>query len=330
MNTELLDLKAFITVAELGSFVRTAKALNLSPPALSRRIQKLEESLGAPLFERSTRHVSLTMTGRDFLPKVRRLIDEFETSVLAFHDLGARSSGLVSVAAVPSAVFGFLPRAIGRFTEVYPRIRIRILDIGANEGLEAVVRGEVDFGINFIGASDAEIEFQKLGEDPFVLACRYDHPLASRKRVSWAELTSHRVITVGRKSGNRALIDNALVRHGNQFSWTYEVARLSGLLGLVEAGLGVAVLPRLATPTAGHPMIRTIRLIEPQVCRTIGIVRRRGTTLSPHASQFLKMLLAVWPSLSRMRAEALTTTVRAVRTHGGAAHGAAKSSKPKR
>jgi DNA-binding transcriptional LysR family regulator len=71
------------------------------------------------------------MTGRDFLPKVRRLIDEFETSVLAIHDLGARSSGLVSVAAVPSAVFGFLPRAIGRFTEVYPRIRIRILDIGA-------------------------------------------------------------------------------------------------------------------------------------------------------------------------------------------------------
>src|SRR4051795_8672543 len=102
MNAELLDLKAFITVAEMGSFVRTAKALNLSQPALSRRIQKLEDSLGAPLLERSTRHVNLTMTGRDFLPKVRRLIDEFETSVLAIHDIGARSSGLVSVAAVPT------------------------------------------------------------------------------------------------------------------------------------------------------------------------------------------------------------------------------------
>jgi DNA-binding transcriptional LysR family regulator len=311
MNAELLDLKAFITVAEMGSFVRTAKALNLSQPALSRRIQKLEESLGAPLLERSTRHVNLTMTGRDFLPKVRRLIDEFETSVLAIHDLGARSSGLVSVAAVPTAVFYFLPRAIGRFAEAYPRIRIRILDIGANEGLEAVARGEADFGINFIGASHTEIEFQKLVEDPFVLACRHDHPLASRKQVSWSELVSHRVITVGRNSGNRALIDNALVRHGLQLNWAYEVAHLSGSLGLVEAGLGIAVLPRLATPAAGHPIIHTIRLIEPEVSRTIGIVRRHGATLSPHASQFLKMLLEGWRSPSQTRARQTAAPTRA-------------------
>lgn len=303
MNAELLDLKAFITVAETGSFVRTAKALNLSQPALSRRIQKLEESLGAPLLERSTRHVNLTMTGRDFLPKVRRLIDEFETSVLAIHDIGARSSGLVSVAAVPTAVFYFLPRAIGRFAEAYPRIRIRILDIGANEGLEAVARGEADFGINFIGASHAEIEFEKLVEDPFVLACRHDHPLALRKRVSWSEIVPHRIITVGRNSGNRALIDNALARHGLQLNWSYEVAHLSGSLGLVEAGLGIAVLPRLATPAAGHPIIHTVRLIEPEVSRTIGIVRRRGATLSPHASQFLKMLLKAWRSPSRTSAQ---------------------------
>ena len=302
MNAELLDLRAFVTIAELGSFVRTARALNLSQPALSRRIQKLEEGLGAPLLERSTRQVNLTMVGRDFLPKVRRLIDEFETSVLAIHDLGARSSGLVSIAAVPTAVFYFLPRAIGRFSEAFPRIRIRILDIGANEGLEAVARGEADFGINFIGASHAEIEFTKLVEDPFVLACRYDHPLAPRKRVSWAELGTQRVITVGRNSGNRALIDNALVQCGIQLTWTYEVAHLSGSLGLVEAGLGIAVLPRLATPAADHPIIRTVRLIDPDVSRTIGIVRRRGATLSPPANQFLKMLLDTWqPSASARR-----------------------------
>ncbi|GAH32217.1 unnamed protein product, partial [marine sediment metagenome] len=69
---------------------------------------------------------------------------------------------------------------------------------------------------------------------------------------------------------------------------------------LVEAGLGVAVLPKLATPAAGHPIIHTIRLTEPEVSRTIGIVRRRGATLSPHASQFLKMLLEAWRSPSRI------------------------------
>lgn len=294
MNAELLDLKAFATVAELGSFVRTAETLNLSQPALSRRIQKLEESLGATLLERSTRHVRLTMVGRDFLPKVRRLLDEFETSVLAIRDVGARSSGLISVAAVPTAVFYFLPLAISRFSAAYPRIRIRILDIGANEGLEAVARGEADFGINFIGASHADIDFKSLAEDPFVLACRHDHPLAGRKRVSWADLKSQRVITVGRNSGNRALIDNALAQHGVQLSWTYEVSHLSGSLGLVEAGLGIAVLPRLATPGPGHPIIRTIRLTDPEVSRTIGIVRRRGASLSPSANQLLNLLLETW------------------------------------
>lgn len=294
MNAELLDLKAFITVAELGSFVRTAKALNLSQPALSRRIQKLEDALGAPLLERSPRHVSLTMVGRDFMPKVRRFIDEFETSVLAIQDLGARSGGLITIAAVPTAVFYFLPAVIAQFSEAYPRMRIRILDIGANEGLEAVGRGEADFGVNFIGASHAEIDFTRLVEDPFVLACRKDHPLAMRKRINWSELTGQRVITVGRTSGNRTLIDNALAQRGIQLTWAYEVTHLSGSLGLVEAGLGVAVLPRLATPAAGHPIIRTAALREPEITRTIGVVRRHGSVLSPPASRFLEMLLETW------------------------------------
>jgi DNA-binding transcriptional LysR family regulator len=246
------------------------------------------------LLERSTRHVKLTMVGRDFLPKVRRFVDELEASVLGIGDLGARSSGLVSIAAVPSAVFYFLPQAIARFSERYPRIRIRILDIGANEGLEAVARGEADFGINFIGASHSDIEFTRLVDDPFMLACRHDHPLASRKRVSWAELGSERVVTVGRNSGNRAIIDNALAQQGLQLAWAYEVAHLSGSLGLIEAGLGVAVLPRLATPPPGHPIIRRIRLIDPEVSRTIGTVRRRSAGLSPAANQFLNLLLERW------------------------------------
>jgi DNA-binding transcriptional LysR family regulator len=112
--------------------------------------------------------------------------------------------------------------------------------------------------------------------------------------VSWADLKSQRVITVGRNSGNRALIDNALVQHGVQLSWTYEVAHLSGSLGLVEAGLGIAVLPRLATPAPGHPIVRAIRLTDPEIFRTIGIIRRRGSSLSPSASRLLTMLLETW------------------------------------
>src|ERR671932_440157 len=223
------------------------------------------EAMNFALLERSTRHVALTMVGRDFIPKVRRLLDEFETSVLGIRDLGARSRGQISIASVPTAVFYFLPRAISRFSSAFPRIRIRILDISANEGLEAVARGEADFGINFIGASHPEIEFTPLAVDPFVLTCRHDHPLAGREQVTWKELAAHRVITVGRTSGNRVLIDNALSQRGLGLNWSYELTHLSGSLGLVEAGLGVAVLPKLATPAADHPIIRTIPLVQPEI-----------------------------------------------------------------
>ncbi|AWJ92745.1 LysR family transcriptional regulator (plasmid) [Azospirillum baldaniorum] len=294
MNFELVDLKAFVAVAELGSFNRAAELLNLSQPALSRRIQKLEDTLGVALFERSTRHVALTMVGRDFMPKVRRFLDEFESSLLGISDLGARSGGQITIASVPTAVFYFLPNAISRFSVAFPRIRIRILDLGANEGLEAVARGEADFGINFIGTSHPDIEFTPLAEDPFVVACRHDHPLAARREVGWDELAAHRVITVGRTSGNRALIDNALAQHGLKLNWSYEITHLASSLGLVEAGLGVAVLPKLATPASGHPIIRTIPLSHPKISRTIGVVRRHGAILSPMAARFLEVLLGSW------------------------------------
>jgi DNA-binding transcriptional LysR family regulator len=108
---------------------------------------------------------------------------------------------------------------------------------------------------------------------------------------AWKELAPHRVITVGRSSGNRALMDNALVQHGLQLNWSYEVTHLSGSLGLVEAGLGVSVLPKLATPAADDPIIRSIPLVQPEIVRTVGIVRRRRAMLSPGATQFLNMLL---------------------------------------
>ncbi|PKU23056.1 LysR family transcriptional regulator [Telmatospirillum siberiense] len=294
MNVELLDLKSFVTVADLGSFVRAAELLNLSQPALSRRIRRLEETLGARLFERTTRHVALTAVGRDFLPKARRLVEEFESSVLAIRDLGRRTSGLVTVAAVPSVAFRFLPKTVARFSEAYPRIRIRILDIGANEGLEAVARGEADFGINYIGAADAAFDFTALLEDPFVLACRHDHRLAARQRVRWDELDGERLIVIGQTSSNRRLIDNALGQRGMRLDWTYEVMHLSGMLGLVEAGLGIAVLPSVAAPPAAQSIIHTVDIVAPRVSRTIGIVQRHDPPVSPVAGRLLAMLLEDW------------------------------------
>lgn len=297
INCEILDLRAFLTVVELESFHRAADALHLSQPALSRRIQKLEQAIGAPLLERTTRHVSPTALGTELLPLVRRMLEEFDGSLFAVRDIGANRGGLVTIACLPTAAFYFLPTVIRQFNEEYPNIRFRILDLPATDGLQAVARGEVEFGINIMGTSDPDLIFDRLAEDPFVLAARKDHPLAAKPSVGWSELEPYHLITVHRSSGNRTLLDAALAKSNIKLRWFYEVTHLSTSLGLVEAGLGISVLPRMATPQDDHPFLITRPIGDPEISRTIGVVRRRGGILSPAAETFLEMLMGAWGSV---------------------------------
>ncbi|HXH02887.1 MAG TPA: LysR family transcriptional regulator [Candidatus Competibacteraceae bacterium] len=301
MNYELQDLRAFVKIAELGSFHEAARILHLSQPALTRRMQKLEDSLGIQLLDRTTRRVSLTAVGRDFLPKARRLLDDFETSIFGIRELAERQSGQVTLACIPTAAFYFLPAVIKEYNREYPRIRIRILDLSANDGLESVLRGEADFGINMMSGQHPEIDFIPLIDDPFVLACRRDHELAQRELVQWQDLQPYRLIGVGRMSGNRILLDHGLAGLDWRPRWFYEVQHLSTSLGLVEAGLGVSVLPRLAMPGDDHPILVSRPLGEPVITRIIGLVRRHGATLSPAADKFVTMLLRQWPHPSEHR-----------------------------
>jgi DNA-binding transcriptional LysR family regulator len=294
INFEVLDLRAFTAVVELEGFNRAAEMLNMSQPALSRRIQRLEGAVGAALLERTTRRVSLTALGRELLPLIQRMLDEFDSSLFAMRDVGVRRAGQITLACIPTAAFYFLPSVIARFNEQYPNIRFRIFDLSANDGLESVARGEVEFGINLLGSSDPELTFEPLLADPFVLACRRDHPFARREAVDWADLDGQRIIMVSRSSGNRTLLDAALARADVHLSWSYEVTHLSTSLGLVEAGLGLSVLPQLATPQGDHPIIVTRPIRNPEVSRTIGVVRRQGGRLAPATERFLDMLLGTW------------------------------------
>lgn len=294
MNIDLDDLRAFVATAEMRNFGTAAESIHLSQPALTRRIQKLESVLGVTLLDRTTRRVELTAVGRDFLGRARRLLDDFETSLLSVKEIAERRSGLVSIACIPTAAYYFLPDVVRAFNVTYPSIRIRIVDSGANEVLQSVLNREVDFGITLLGADDPDVHFASLVEEPFMLACRKDHELAQRDSIAWGDLAEHRFITVGRSSGNRLIVDLGLGRAGIRSKWFYEVQHLSTSLGLVEAGLGIAALPRMSLPSGDHPTIASRPLVDPVVTRTVGLVRRVGTTLSPSAERFYTMMMERW------------------------------------
>jgi DNA-binding transcriptional LysR family regulator len=292
MNLDLGDLRAFVAVAERGSFHAAATDIHISQPALSRRVAKLEATLGVRLLERTTRKVELTTVGRDFARKARELLNGLDQSLLGISEIAERMSGEVTIACVPSAVRYFLPQVLQQYHEKYPRILLRVADAGAGDVLSSVVRGDADFGVNYVGAHEPNIDFEPVLKEAFVVACRKDHALAKRRKVSWAELGKYDYMTVAKASGNRFLLDLALADTPGRPRSFCEVRHVMTVVSLVEAGLGIAAVPQLAMPPGDHPTLVSIPLVEPSVTRTVGLIRRRGIALSPAAQHLYDMVLA--------------------------------------
>jgi len=291
VNFDLNDLQAFRAVVELGSFRKAADAVNISQPALSRRIDKLEAALGVRLFERTTRSVTLTTVGRVFAPSAEQLLDDLDVALLGIRDVSSSRLGHVTIACVPSVAYYFLPNVVASYHRRFPRIRVKLLDSSANEVLGSVISGEADFGVSFLGSQEPEVEFKMLLQERFVAACRRDHPIARKKRVSWTELYEHEYVCVDKTSGNRLLLDQALSAVAPHAPSVCETRHVTTLLGLIEAGLGVAAVPSMAMPARDHPVLTSVPLVDPVVRRRVGIVTRRGRPLTPAAEQFYRAII---------------------------------------
>lgn len=299
MKFDLADLRAFLAVADLGSFRAASDALHLSQSALSRRADKLEAALGVQLFTRTTRRVELTTIGRGFVPRARNVLNELENALVGIQDVAERLSGMVTVACVPSAVAYFLPGVIRAYHAKYPRIRIRIIDESSSQVLTAVARGDADFGLTYIGTNDAEIEFRPLLEEPFVVALGRNHRLAKRQSLKWSDLADQPYITLAQGSGNRFLIDQALALSAWQPRHFCEVQHVPALVSMVENGLGIGVVPRLAMPANDHGTLVSVPLTDPPVSRTIGLIHPRGKVLNPVAKLFYELIAEQVESQSR-------------------------------
>ncbi|MFS8981669.1 LysR substrate-binding domain-containing protein, partial [Cupriavidus necator] len=147
-----------------------------------------------------------------------------------------------------------------------------------------------DFGINFVGGQEPDIEFSPLLEERFVAACRRDHPIAKRRHVTWADLAEYDYISVSKSSGNRLLLDQALSNVSGLPQSIYETQHVTTTLGLVEAGLGIAAVPSIAMPGPDHPLLVSVPLTDPVVTRKIGLIRRKSRSLTPAAQQLYDFL----------------------------------------
>jgi DNA-binding transcriptional LysR family regulator len=291
LKIDTLGVQAFIAVAAQHNFRRAAAQLHITQTALSRRLQTLEAYLGVKLIERTTRSVELTRTGADFLPRAQRLLTELETALTDIRETGKAMRGSVTIACVPSIGARYLPHVIQQYSAQYPENRITIHDHSSFGVAEAVLRRQAEFGINVIGSHDEGLASVRLARDRFVLICREDHPLAARRKVSWAQLQSHLLIFPGGLSANKPVLEVALTPERLRLRTYYEVQHSSTALGLVAEGVGAAVVPGLAVQREAYPRIRVIPLVDPAVARSLVLISPRNAQLSPAARALYDMLI---------------------------------------
>jgi|KBSSwiS6_1023812.scaffolds.fasta_scaffold23266_2 DNA-binding transcriptional LysR family regulator len=291
MTAELRHIEAFLAVARCGNFTRAAAELHVSQPALTVQIRQLESALGVRLFDRNNRTVGLTPPGRELVAPCERILLDVRSIVEHAHDFAAHRRGVVSVACLPSIAAELLPRAIAGLTTRHEGIAVRVRDVVAARVLELVKSGEVDFGLGSCGRVDRELSEQQLLADRLAAFVPNDHALAEKRSVTLREVAAFPLILTGRDSSVRELVERALERERLSIHVAQEATYMTTALGMVAAGLGVAILPHAAT-TSAPSGIRRVGIRTPALTRRIGIITKSGRSLQPAAQRLVEALQA--------------------------------------
>lgn len=290
MKLDMLGLEAFVTIVEHGSFQKAASALFITRAGLSRRLKNLESQLGVVLIERTTRSLRLSQVGIGFLPRAQRMLKEMNNAFHEIRDASRLTEAEVGVACVKSVAHHLLPQIIMRYTQQYPGSRVRIFDGTSSEVTEAVLSRHCDVGIIVLSGPSQDIHAVPLAQDPFVLVCRDDNPLRTRKSIRWKDLQDQSLILLNQTTASGLSFKHAISESKLILPRLYQVQHSTTALGLVNAGLGAAILPSLNLFQGVYPRIHAIPLVDPRVEREIGMIHRQDTALTPAARNFCELV----------------------------------------
>ncbi|MEZ5649850.1 MAG: LysR substrate-binding domain-containing protein [Burkholderiaceae bacterium] len=282
---KLEQLRVFATVAELGNIRDASAKLGRTQSAVSMTLKQLETEIGDALFERD-RKSALTALGRFTLETARRQLASFDLAEQNIRSYAANAIGRVTVACVPSVASRAMPAILQRFIAENPRIELDMRDADSLTIETLVEHEEVDFGISLPPRRGSPLRFQRLYRDRFFLFCRSDNPLTRLDRpVRWADLVDETLI----RNVGLDLVENASYRALAENSRLF-VRNATSLLALVQAGVGVTVLPVLDVARRS-PEIAVLPLADPNARQQIGLLTRARTEQAPAARAFIDLVL---------------------------------------
>lgn len=282
---ELHQLRYFVAVAEERHFTRAAARLGVAQPSVSSQVRKLEEELGGPLFHRDPAGVDLTQAGEVFLPLARRVLDDLEDALSQVREVGALGRGRLAVGATPSLSTGLLPTALAGFHRAHPGVAVSLFEEGSGGLVARLETGEIELALVILPLHQARLTTRPLASEELVLVTAPDHPLAGRAEIEVAELRDVALVMFREGYDLRAATFGACGAAGFEPVLATEGGEMDGVLAMVGAGLGAAVVPSIVAATRAE--LSTIRFRPPSLRRTIGVARRRDRAPSRAATAFM-------------------------------------------
>ncbi|TPM07249.1 LysR family transcriptional regulator [Mesorhizobium sp. B2-3-11] len=294
MDITLKQLRAFVTVANLGQFTLAADKLGSSQSAVSTLVRQLETNLNLRLFDRHTRLLRLTQAGMDILPVAARAVADIEGMVESSRELNALRRGKVSIAAGTVQAALLLPPLINDFNRLHPDVTVELHDVAEKTVLEQVANGSVDLGVGTVPEDDTELVGTRLTTDEFLIVLHSEDPLVRLSELRWTDLVDRKLIGPQRGNPIRDRLENELARNGIVLPLQkamQEVALPLTIIGMVEAGLGVAIMTSAVVRLATSMGLIVRTPTEPHIKREVSVIQKRARSLSPAARRFRDFLL---------------------------------------
>ena len=282
---ELHQLRYFLAIAQHGSFTAAAEVCHVSQPSLSAQVAKLESELGGALFERSRHGSHLTPRGVVFRPRALEALSQLESGRSELEELSGLKRGEVTLGCLPTTGAYLLPPILRTFREAHPLIQVRLREESSPTLGKALRESEVDLVIMDEAGLGPGLRSEILFREPLLVAVPPGHPFAARKKIELAELAGEPLILMKSGHGFRRIVLDALARAGVEPRVVYESDGIDTVQALVEAGLGLSLVPTMVRKADGPAYVR---IAPPTPSRTILLARRDSSVLSPAAAAMRK------------------------------------------
>lgn len=270
---KLDQLRSFEAVARVGHFTRAAEELYLAQPSLSRQIAALEADLGTELFHRGPAGAALTDAGELLLPFARRMLGDAQTAREQMQELAGLHRGRVRLGAPPTLFTSLVADVLAEFRAAHPGIALHVMEGGSRSLMDALVEGALDLALVVTrgeGIAASGVELTPLLSEELVVVFSADSPGA--EEITLKELAQIPHVAFNRSYDLRVVTDAAFSANGLNPVIAVEGAEMDAVLRFVERGLGVAVVPAMVV--IDRPGLRSARLVEPSLTRTVNLARR--------------------------------------------------------